>query len=225
MIDHEFMELCREAFRRGGQNEIKIAYGVDNLLWRRHEKVCQVVGVQPAELTATYHAHGNPYLTGPQMSQVAHARANPELFKRIKFDKGAETILRPQALSPQVSISLLDESYKPEIFEMKVSQLLKVVDGLERSRIRSHILTRDDNVERAAPDGTTILVSANPHVIQTSTAIVNVLPNWLNWAKVDTAKQAQELEGKNVIWKSSLAEINEFVYEMTKFLLNNGTAQ
>ena len=215
-MDAEFLLGVKREFReRGG--ELLIAYDVDDILWSLMSVVSRYLSIDLERCLATFGIHDNTLLTPQEQDAVIAAFSNADLFREMKFYSEAIDILRPMELGAKVIIN--SNSYNDEIADLKREQLLAIIPNLRKEQLCMNIVGEGKDVKHKKfnPD-TVIVVDDSPFNVAMSPALVGVMSKWIPWSCSPEAKQA--VRGKRVVWKNNLAEINDFVYDLTKQLVS-----
>lgn len=211
-------ERIRQRFLESGQEEVLAVYDADDVLWMLVMRVAERLGLDWKAVTAVFAVRENKRLTPYQQDAVLEAFGDPRMFEDIQFLPGAAEIMRPLELGAKVKIN--SNAFNEKIGELKFAQLLATIPQLKPEDIRMNIISESSAKKKLIDPKTTIFTDDSPHNVAMSPALINVMPKYMPWSWCPQA--LLEINGKPTVWRKDLPAINQFVYDLTKYLIGGG---
>lgn len=209
-----FQAMWRDFVARKSR-EVLVVYDVDDLMWPLTIRLAQRGGIDVERVLSNFTIRGNPLLTPEEQHYIIDGFGKVESFRDIQFYDGVQDILKPRELGAKVVIN--SNSFSQEISEAKTEQLLAAVPGLGLSDIQMNVINYSGAQSKALHRDIAFLAEDSPHNVAKSDALCSVVPSYMNWAVCPSA--IQTMLGKRVVARSTLTEINQFIYDGTRYIV------
>lgn len=219
-MDPVLVRNLAERLRARRQEELVITYDQDDFLGRLMEPITADLGLDFQTATAKYNIRENPALTSAEREAIFLAFANPKYFQEIDFYDGIEDIMLPCELSStkiKVKVGVNTHSFTQTISDLKIEQLLDRVRKIQREDIQANVISANEGLHKTHVRIPTILGEDSPYNVACSPALLNIMPETIDWA---CNNEAREIIGdKLTVWQPSLTAINHYVYELVEAVL------
>ena len=181
-------------------NEIIVVYDMDDVLWPLNEHACSLTGIDYGKL-CQYSLGDNPLLTKDEVKKLSQMYTNVDLWRDLKWERGAKSIHKLQDCGVKVMIN--SNCLSEEVASFKRSFVGRDLK-LPEPQIVLNVTTNWR--KKKMIDNTFIFVEDSPHNIEKSNAKYTIIID-KPWNR--------EVELKNNMFRVySLQEANRLVKKL-----------